>query len=271
MIPHALSGLSFIERFYSYPVLASTNDTARKLSHRPKKGIYCIQADQQSGGRGRRGTSFFSDSAGGLWASLVIPMKDIGDHFFYNRALSLAIVLTLEQCGKNLPVAIKWPNDIFWGNRKICGILLENHPGFNDLLVIGFGINVNMPRSEFPPELQQIATSVFIETGQKCSLSALLRTILKQYALLIDADQEKVHAFYENRLYGRGQIIEINGMKGIFMSVAPDGRLQLLDGGVPVFVHSGSPVFASSEKKKQNAAGKIQKRAIDDATAEKQT
>jgi biotin-[acetyl-CoA-carboxylase] ligase BirA-like protein len=270
MIPHALSGLTFIERFYSYPVVASTNDTARSLSQRPKKGLYCIQADQQSAGRGRRGTSFFSDSIGGLWASVVIPMDNIGNHFVHNRALSLAIVLTLEQCGKNLPLTIKWPNDIFWGEKKICGILLENHPKFSDVLIAGFGINVNISRSEFPVELQQIATSVLMETGQKCSLSALLRTILKQYTLCIAADQEKTHTFYVERLYGRGRIIGINGLKGIFTSVAPDGRLKLVNKGIPVLVHSGSPVFMTSTKPEQSNARKLRKRVVDVATAKKQ-
>ena len=84
MIPHALSGLSFVERFYSLPTTVSTNDAARAFGHRPSRGIYCVQADRQTGGRGRRGTPFFSDSIGGLWVSLVVPIADPADHFRYN-------------------------------------------------------------------------------------------------------------------------------------------------------------------------------------------
>ena len=60
MIPHALSGLTFIERFYTYPTLASTNEVARKIVQRPRNGLFCIQADRQTEGKGRRGDSFFS-------------------------------------------------------------------------------------------------------------------------------------------------------------------------------------------------------------------
>jgi BirA family transcriptional regulator, biotin operon repressor / biotin---[acetyl-CoA-carboxylase] ligase len=243
MIPHALSGLAFVERFYSYPVLESTNATARSMSHHPKKGIYCIQADRQSTGRGRRGGAYFSDCQGGLWVSLVITTDDPTGHFIYNRAISLAVALTLEQCGKNLPVSIKWPNDIYWGKRKICGILLENHPVFSNVIIIGFGLNVNMRLSDFPDDLQKIATSVLIETEQHCSLSALLRTILRHYAVIQAADQNKIHGYYLNRLYGIGQTISINGLSGIFSSVAPDGRLKLVNNGIPIFINSGSPVF----------------------------
>jgi len=248
MIPHALSGLSFIERFYSYPTLASTNDTARTLRHRPSKGMFCIQADRQTAGKGRRGASFFSDSAAGLWASLMVPVADRSDHFTYNRAASLAIALTIAQCGNNLPVAIKWPNDIYWGQRKISGILLENHPRFENILIIGMGVNANIGQDEFPPELRSIATSVLIETGRKCSLAALLRTILQQFMVVLAADKEKIHAMYSERLYGKGTTISINGITGTFSSVEPDGRLKLINRGIPVLVHSGSPVFLDMQR-----------------------
>ena len=250
MIPHALSGLSFIERFYSFPTLASTNEAARAMSHHPKNGIYCIQADSQTSGKGRRGTSFFSESSGGLWISIVAPIADPSNHFLYNRAVSLAIALTLEQCGAELPLSIKWPNDIFWGEKKVCGILLENHPKFQNVIVIGFGINVNMAEEEFPPELRSIATSILIETGRRCSLNALLRTILKQYSVIINADQNATHSMYCDRLYGKGEFIGINGLKGIFSSVAPNGRLKLINNGIPVMVYSGSPVFLGKKPEK---------------------
>lgn len=243
MIPHALSGLSFVERFYSYPILESTNATACAMKHHPKKGIYCIQADQQISGKGRRGGTYFSNNTGGLWVSLVVPTDDLSQHFMYNRAISLAVALTLEQCGKDLPVSIKWPNDIYWGNRKICGILLEGHPLFSNVIIIGFGLNVNIPKDEFPEELENIATSISIETGQQCSMSALLRTILRHYSVILDADQDKIHGYYLKRLYGKGQRIGINGISGTFSTVVPDGRLKLINNGIPVFVNSGSPVF----------------------------
>ncbi|MBN1759523.1 MAG: biotin--[acetyl-CoA-carboxylase] ligase [Chitinispirillaceae bacterium] len=247
MIPHALSGLTFIERFYTYPTLESTNETARKMLQRPHRGFFCIQADRQTAGKGRRGGPYFSDSSGGLWVSLVTKLSDPSKHFNYNRALSLAIATSLEQCGREYPIAVKWPNDIYWGDKKICGILLESHPRHSDLLILGFGVNVNIPAGEFPETLRTIATSVAIETGKQCSISALLRVVLKQFVLFLDTDQEKVHALYTSRLYRRGAYIGINGMTGIFSSVASDGQLELINNGIPVLVNSGSPVFLDSK------------------------
>lgn len=247
MIPHALSGLTFVERFYSLPSTASTNDVARSLVHRPKSGIYCIQADRQPSGRGRRGGTYFSDHPGGLWVSLVVPVPDISQHFVYNRAISLAILLSLEQCGKSKPVTIKWPNDIYWGEKKVCGILLENHPVHENTLIIGFGINVNMEQADFPAELEQIATSVLMETGKKCALTALLRTILKQFMIIASAEIDKVHTAYSARLFGKGKRISINDITGIYTSVAVDGTLLLSIDGQVVQVSTGSPVFLPEE------------------------
>jgi len=243
MIPHALSGLTFVERFYTFPSVASTNDFARALTHVPKTGMYCIQADRQTAGRGRRGGGYFSDAAGGLWASLVVPVADIANHFTYNRAVSLAILMTLSQCGKDLPITIKWPNDIYWGKQKICGILLESHPGFSNVIVIGFGLNVNIAAADFPPELAGIATSVLIETGRTCALTAVLRTILKQFDVISTADVAKVHEAYCSRLFGRGRRISINGIEGVYESVAENGMLQLSVNGALIPVSTGSPVF----------------------------
>lgn len=242
-----LAGLSFVERFYPFPAIASTNDVARAFTHRPVRGIYCVQADRQTGGRGRRGTPFFSDHAGGLWISLVVPMPDRADHFRFNRAVSLAIARTLAGCGVANPVTIKWPNDIYCGTKKICGILLENHPLFDDVLVIGFGCNINIGLEEFPAELRSIATSLIIESGRRHSPGALLRSILRQFMILSGADQEKIHELYLQQLYGKGRQISINGVQGTYSSVAPDGRLVLMVDGEAQLVTAGSPVFAESE------------------------
>jgi BirA family biotin operon repressor/biotin-[acetyl-CoA-carboxylase] ligase len=122
-------------------------------------------------------------------------------------------------------------------------MLLENHPSFHDVLIIGFGINLNIGIEEFPPDVRATATSVLIETGRKYSLSALLRTLLRHYDALVSADRDKVHEQYCQQLYGRGQTISINGYTGIFSSVAPDGQLELLVNGTMRHMNSGSPLF----------------------------
>ncbi|MGA2506524.1 MAG: biotin--[acetyl-CoA-carboxylase] ligase [Chitinispirillaceae bacterium] len=228
MLPHSLHKLPFVERFYSYHVTASTNDIARTMRELPRKGIFIVQADRQTAGRGRSGASFFSDTEDGLWASIVTPIGSLNEHFVHNRALSLAICEAVERVTE-IPnaCAIKWPNDIYWGSRKLCGILLENHTARTDILVIGFGINVTVKTADFPADIQAIATSIFIETGKRYSVSLILEKIIERYNSNLIADIQKKHYSYSGRLFGLGLPAEIDGNRGIFAGVEIDGRLKL--------------------------------------------
>ena len=243
MIPHALSGLHFVEKFFSYPVVESTNEIARKTGDRPKSGLFVIQADRQTSGRGRQGATFFSNTTGGLWVSLVSPVHDLSSHFIYNRALSLAIFDTLSGIKKDAPLGIKWPNDIYWADKKICGILLQNHALYPNLLIAGFGLNINIKPEDFPSSLRPIATSLLIETGKASPLTHILHDIIECYQANFSSDQEQIHQRYLQCLYKKGSIIDIDGTQGIFDSVEPDGRLRLIQAAGTVFISSGTLKF----------------------------
>ena len=246
MLPSALSNLPFVERFYSYSVVASTNDTARALSEVPQTGIFVVQADRQMRGRGRQGAAFFSENEGGLWVSIVARIASLDEHFSHNRALSIALCEAAETiAGRAGACSIKWPNDIFWGNRKLCGILLENHPASPAVIVLGFGINVAMKEGEFPPELRSIATSLFIETGKRFPRSQLLRTVLEGYHANLARSPGEIHNRYSQRLYGLGRIAEIEERRGIFEGVEIDGRLKLKVGPEVILLYSGTLRFHS--------------------------
>lgn len=250
MLPHSLTKLPFVERFYSYPVTASTNDIGRALTEFPNKGIIVIQADRQTNGRGRSGVPFFSDNAGGLWASIITPIASLNEHFVHNRALSLAICEAIETVsGCPAVCAIKWPNDIILNDRKLCGILLENHPARTDVLVIGFGINISIKRDDFPLELQTVATSLIIETGTRYSRSVILEKILDRYNANLVANLKKIHYAYSGRLYGLGRPAEIEGTRGIFMGVKIDGRLKLKVGHDVMYFLSGHLTFPPMPEK----------------------
>jgi BirA family transcriptional regulator, biotin operon repressor / biotin---[acetyl-CoA-carboxylase] ligase len=228
MLPHALNKIPFVERFYSHHVTTSTNDVARAMKSFPGKGIFVIQADRQTAGRGRMGASFFSDSEGGLWASIITPISSLNEHFVHNRALSLAICDVVESLtGRSKVCAIKWPNDIYWRDKKFCGILLENHPARDDMLVIGFGINVSIKNSVFPEELQSVATSLSIETGERFSRSRILEKVIERYDANLALDIRKIHYTYSGRLYGLGCPAEIDGNSGVIKGVDIDGRLLM--------------------------------------------
>src|SRR5690606_26474526 len=120
-----------------------------------------IMAVDQHDGRGQKGTLWQSEPGKNLTASLLLTptFLDPKQQFVLTAAISLAITRWLASL-THVEVKIKWPNDIFIGDRKIGGILIENILKGKTWksAVVGIGINVN--QTSFPPEIQTRATSV---------------------------------------------------------------------------------------------------------------
>lgn len=185
------------------PIVESTNDVAAALAAEdPGDGILVL-ADQQTAGRGRRGHTWFSPPASGLYVSAVVtPLRARVDPA---RALALvtltagvALAEAIESaCG--LRVELKWPNDLYVGRRKIGGILAESTGSRS--VVIGYGINVSA--AAFPPELRNIATSIELELGRSVDRTPVLvesvAALDKRYGDLLDAQYDAILDAWRSR------------------------------------------------------------------------
>jgi BirA family biotin operon repressor/biotin-[acetyl-CoA-carboxylase] ligase len=127
----------------------STNSYLKQLARKQSlaEGTVVI-AEFQTGGRGQQGNSWFSSRGDNLLFSLLLCPKNLlaNEVFIISCITSLAIEKTLSQFIDN--VRIKWPNDIYWNDKKIAGILIENNlqEGFVKSSVIGIGLNINEQR-----------------------------------------------------------------------------------------------------------------------------
>lgn len=243
MIPHTLSGLSCVERFYSYPELESTSAIAKKIDKKPGKGFFVIQADRLNSGGQQGGSTSFPDKNSGLWVSVVVAVDNNSSMFTHNCALALAIVTALSDVAPGRKFSIKWPGVIYCNDLTIGEIHPEAHSVFSDVIVLGFGLNINTVKDEFPKTWQEKVTSLFIEIGVRQSPGVLLRNILGLYHLKIPADHNDLHCEYCDNLYKKGGCVEIAGMRGIFDGVDSDGHFCLLKDGERILVSSGLPVF----------------------------
>jgi biotin-[acetyl-CoA-carboxylase] ligase BirA-like protein len=241
--------LPFVEGFFHFDSIDSTNTFAKSLPSYPKNGMAVVCADKQTAGRGQRQNTFFSEVAGGLYASVVCPISDLASHFTYNRAVSLAIYDAVKALAPKSPLSIKWPNDIYWGDRKLCGILLETVPAHPGVIVIGFGINVNIARLDFPPDIRGSATSVLIETRKRHAPGGLLCVILERFRQYLSVPAEAAHMLYANRLYKMGAPCAAGGNRGTFAGVYPDGRMRLQQGESELLLTTGPVRFAKAGKR----------------------
>jgi BirA family transcriptional regulator, biotin operon repressor / biotin---[acetyl-CoA-carboxylase] ligase len=163
---------------FTYRIIGSTNETARSLAAGGVPDGTLLVAEEQIGGRGRRGNDWFSPAGGGIWASLVlrpgISARQLGS---VGMLASLSICLGIEQ-HTGLKPMIKWPNDLYLDGRKLGGVLCEAdwRAGQLQYLVLGFGLNVNV--EEFPGRLAESSISLSRVIGRTIHRTALLAEIL---------------------------------------------------------------------------------------------
>jgi BirA family biotin operon repressor/biotin-[acetyl-CoA-carboxylase] ligase len=155
----------FPSRLLYFPTIGSTNDVAASRADEPDAVGTVVIAEAQTSGRGRRGRTWFSPPAGGLYVSVIVaPATASVDPGRATTLLTLtagvALAEGIEQA-TGLAPAIKWPNDLLIGRRKLGGILAE---AVGDVVVLGYGINVG--QKAFPPDLLDRATSLELELGR---------------------------------------------------------------------------------------------------------
>ncbi len=166
--------------------LPSTNTRLRQLAAEGADEGATLVAVQQTGGRGRRGRSFYSPQGGVYLSTLLRPaaQTDVG---LLTSCAAVAAARAIESVC-SLSVGIKWVNDLYVNGRKVCGILAEagfTPQGDIDHVVLGFGINV-VPM-QLPPELDTIATSLGNEGAppeREALIAALLYEWERAYATL---------------------------------------------------------------------------------------
>ena len=166
-----------------------------------------IQTGYQTEGKGHGGNTWMSEKDKSLLFSILLkPINLAADRQFdLSRIVCLALYdLIKPSCGD---VSIKWPNDLYIGNRKIAGILIENTIQQDMILhsVVGVGLNVN--QAEFDPAIPS-PTSMYIEKECHFDIKALLDSFLqllnKWYLFLNQGDKQAIYDSYLSRLYRFG-------------------------------------------------------------------
>lgn len=159
--------------------LASTQDKAKEFA---KKGLsnLVIVAGTQTKGRGRFKRKWHS-AKGGLWMSVLLKPKDAKNLSYLTFAAAAAVVKSIKKTA-NLDASIKWPNDVHYKGKKLCGILTEGIFGKEDYAVVGIGVNVNQNR--FPEEIKSTATSLRIIKKKIFSKKFFFENIADEFFIL---------------------------------------------------------------------------------------
>lgn len=208
--------------------VASTNDEVRELALAGANDGLIILAERQTAGRGRRGAAWFSPVGESLAFSILLrPTESKALWPRLALAAGLAVAEAVESFG--LVTGIKWPNDIWIGQRKAAGILVE---AGMDFAIVGIGLNVNSV--DFPSEVSEIATSMKLEASRSFSQEEVLAAIILRFSLRrqqIDAGFSELISAVRLRCVLTGQRITLtnaNGPQvGTMEGIADGGELLL--------------------------------------------
>jgi BirA family biotin operon repressor/biotin-[acetyl-CoA-carboxylase] ligase len=222
-----------ILRFDSLP---STNtEAARQAANGVAEGL-CIVAREQTRGRGRQQRVWISPPDAGLYFSIVLRPRLSKIHWpLITLMTSIAVADALaDACA--LAVDIKWPNDIYARERKLCGILAEMIETTRGSACI-VGIGINQKESAFPSELRESAIAIETLTDSapdvELLLQSLTQAIARRYQILQEPDgpQRTLHEWSARSSYANDKRVRVSldaeTIEGITRGLEPDGALRV--------------------------------------------
>ena len=187
-----------VERTYS------TNTLLKEMLVKGEwpEGEEYLYAGFQTAGRGQTGNGWESEDGKNLLCSILLPPR--ANLFELNVITSVAVhrMINCQFSILNSQLTIKWPNDIYWGNKKLAGILIENAIIGNEVKysIAGIGLNVNQTEwksdAPNPVSLKQI-------TGKEYDIDALMTTLMNKIHEVQTMRQEDIWEYYRRHLYRR--------------------------------------------------------------------
>lgn len=233
-----------------YPSVTSTNTLLKARAAQGAPQGLVLAAAHQTQGRGRMGREFYSPADTGLYMSLLLrPERSAAETTRITVCAAVAVARTVERLSGER-TQIKWVNDVLLRGRKICGILTEAsvdwESGQAEYAVVGIGVNLRTPEGDFPPELQNIAGSVFgADTipDLRCRMAAGILDELMDLSAV--PDSQACYEDYKSRSSVLGKEIQIlrpgrESVPATAVDIAPDYALVVrLTDGTLTRVNSG--------------------------------
>lgn len=213
----------------------------------PREGMMII-SDYQSLGRGRSGKNWTSAPRDGIALSLLLMPESMGGGTScITLVAALSVAAAIEKTS-GLKPQIKWPNDILLNEKKVCGILteLDTTQGKNSIIV---GVGINSNQQEFPAEISETATSIFLETGTPSDRESTVKYFSeyfeKYYEIFLKtSDMSLLKEEYNSLLVNKGRVVKAfdpkENIMGIAEGIDDEGRLIVkTDTGITHHIYAG--------------------------------
>ena len=224
---------------YYFDAVDSTQDEALAAARQGAPSRSLVVADFQRAGRGRQGRGWLAEPGDALLMSVLFrdstpapaPLR-------WTSLAAVALVEAIDEVAPGLHPAIKWPNDVLLGDRKVAGILAETTWDSRELVaIVGVGLNVNTSPADIQP-LQRAATSLRAASGQRVDRAHVLHAFVRHMDTWLERPSAALSTAWQAHLWGRGQRLRLVDLDRdelvVVLGVDPDGalRVRLPDGTV---------------------------------------
>jgi len=242
----------------SHETVDSTNSEAERELANGREAPFVVVAGQQTRGRGRFGREWYSPQVGNLYASFAFRPQ-----VAHQRIQTITLWLGLQVCHYlsthyQVPVAIKWPNDILLDGKKLAGMLTEARIDADRTrdLIFGLGLNVTEDTFGWPEALRQVATTLAMHTATPIRFNELavdlVRVCVEGYEKFLETDvREELAEMWTRYDFLKGQTVtwEEQGKRyeGIAAGLAEDGSLEVRVGSEVKTLRSGEVSLSKAQ------------------------
>lgn len=237
---------------YFHETVDSTQNIAHNLAKKQAPHGTVVIANEQKSGRGRLERPFESNS-GGIWMSVILRPQ-MAPHQAAQITLFTSVVIAealSELTG--LTIKVKWPNDLYLNDKKLCGILTEMNGELDSInyLIIGIGINVNQKENQFSNHLREKATSINIASNATWNRAEIVQKILTALEVNYEQYMNKGFSTYKEKwtsmAYKINESITIQtpqqNYSAILKGIDDNGALLIKQGSKIVPLYSGEIIW----------------------------
>lgn len=220
-----------------FQTIDSTN-TFLKNNYEKYDSFTFVSSDYQSSGKGRNDRKWVADEGKNILMSFILKEDNILSDFPFISIGTAYVIAQYLQDIEVKNVSIKWPNDIYVNDKKICGILLES--SLPRYLVVGLGLNLN--QREFLDEYRITPTSAANELGKeldKITVSEELIQRLTAFMSDIRANISHLKEFITSHNYLLNKRVKVNDIEGIVVGIDETNALLINENGVIKQINSG--------------------------------
>lgn len=257
-VMHYLRANQRVRDIHVYRSVTSTNVLARRLAESGAPTGTLVLAEKQTAGKGRLGRSWSSPEGLGLWFSLIVRAPELPVAASMLPLAICADVALALRAKFSHHFVVKWPNDILFDGKKVCGILCESSYAGQEVqhVVAGVGVNVNQAKNDFPEPMRDHATSLRRINGEQQDRLSVLQAILANIERRFGHAEAAARALADWRSLcadlGRAIQVQVDGrmLSGTFVDVTENGEMLLRkpDGAMHRLVSGQATILKDAAK-----------------------